>query len=140
VTHSISARLAGIVVTAGLVLAALAVPAATLAADPGAAPSGSIVDEEPTDTQPTDPVPTDAGDEGEVVYDPIFLTPTPDATPMGEVRGITSRPLVTPPPTDTIRSADAAATDAGIRSILVVLAGLSSMVLLLGRLPAARRR
>ncbi len=131
-THSIQARLAGIVVAAGLVVAALAAPVAAFAAEPGADPSGSSADAQPTEAQPTDG--------GEVVYDPIFLTPTPDATPVGEVRAITSRPDPTPPATDSIGGPATRTSGSGVEAILLGLAGLSSMVLLLGRVPAARRR
>jgi hypothetical protein len=104
-------------------------------------------DELPTDATPTDELPTDAAptdelptDDGEIVYDPIFITPTPEATPVGDVLAATGRPDVTPPATDTIGAARATTSGSGYQGVLLVLAGLSTSVLLLGRVPAARRR
>jgi hypothetical protein len=103
-----------------------------------AAPTDELPpDELPTDATPTDELPTD---DGEIVYDPIFITPTPEATPVGDVLAATGRPDVTPPATDTIGAARATTSGSGYQGVLLVLAGLSTSVLLLGRVPAARRR
>ena len=135
-------RLAGALVAGWLVLASLGVPVAALAADPT-----------PTDAQPTDAQPTDAaasgevmddGFEGEVVHDPYFVSPepdaTPDAVPVGSTKGVTGRPEVTPPATDTIWVTAGRQGGANVPILLVALAALSITVLALGRIPAARRR
>ena len=138
-----------------LLVAALSAPAAALAAQPVAGQPVTIafaadgddqdappVDEQPTDEQPTDEQPTDAQptDDGVVVYDPVFITPAPVATPVGEVRGVTGRPDVTPPATDTIDGSGLTTAGRGVEPVLVVLGGLSALILLLGRVPGARRR
>jgi hypothetical protein len=133
-----------------LLVAALSAPAAALAAQPVAGQPVTIafaadgddqdappVDEQPTDAQPTDAEPTD---DGVVVYDPVFITPAPVATPVGEVRGVTGRPDVTPPATDTIATPAATTAGRGVEPVLLVLGGLSALILLLGRMPDARRR
>ena len=99
-------------------------------------------DEQPTDEQPTNDEPTGETptDEGVVVYDPVFITPTPDATPVGEVRGVIGHPGLTPPATDTVVAPAAATPGSGLQAVLLALAGLSALILLLGRVPDARRR
>ena len=87
------------------------------------------VDEQPTDARPTDAQPTD---DRVVVYDPVFITPAPVATPVGEVRGATGRPDVTPPATDTIAGSGPDSRTRP-RPVLLVLGGLSALILLLGR-------
>jgi hypothetical protein len=137
-------------VGAALLVAAFAAPAAALAAQPVAGHPVTIplaadgddkdappVDEQPTDAQPTDEQPTD---DGVVVYDPEFITPAPAATPVGEVRGVTGRPDVTPPATDTIAAPGSGTAGRGLELVLLVLGGLSALILLLGRTPGARRR
>lgn len=81
----------------------------------------------------------DTTDDGEVAVDDGFVTPDPSGTPVGEVRGVTGRPDMTPPPTDTIAAPAGIAANGGFQAILLVLAGLSTLVLVLGRVPAARR-
>jgi hypothetical protein len=153
VTHTTLARLAGSLAGVTLLIAALAAPAATLAArQPIADPPATTVvaqsdgedptgDQQPTDAPPTDAPPTDGQPtDGDVVYDPVFITPTPDATPVGAVRSATGRPEVTPPATDTIGSPGRSAPTAAVEGVLAVLGGLSALILLLGRPPGARRR
>ena len=149
------ARIAGTLAGCVLLVATVAAPAAALAAQPVAGHPVTIplaadgddqdaqpVDEEPTDALPPDEVPTDAQptDDGVVVYDPVFITPAPAATPVGEVRGVTGRPDVTPPATDTIAAPGSGTAGRGLELVLLVLGGLSALILLLGRVPSARRR
>ena len=149
------ARMARTLAGVALLAAAFAAPAAALAAHPVAGHPVTIplaadgddqdappVDEQPTDAQPTDEQPTDAQptDDGVVVYDPVFITPAPAATPVGEVRGVTGRPDVTPPATDTIAAPGSGTAGRGLELVLLVLGGLSPLILLLGRVPGARRR
>ncbi len=149
------ARMARTLAGVALLVAAFAAPAAALAAQPVAGHPVTIplaadgddqdappVDEQPTDEQPTDEQPTDAQptDDGVVVYDPVFITPAPVATPVGEVRGVTGRPDVTPPATDTIDGSGSTTAGRGLEPVLLVLGGLSALILLLGRVPGARRR
>ena len=143
------ARMARTLAGVALLVAAFAAPAAALAAQPAAGHPVTIplaadgddqdappVDEQPTDAEPTDAHPTDDG----VVYDPVFITPAPVATPVGEVRGVTGRPDVTPPATDTIAGSGSTTAGRGLEPVLVVLGGLSALILLLGRMSGARRR
>ena len=138
-------RLAGAILSGLLVLAALVAPMAALAAD------GT----EPTDAQPTERQPTDArrprpaqvlddGFDGEIVYDPYFISPEPDATPemapVGAVRGATGRPQLTPPATDTTGVTADRQGGTSVPLLLVALAAFSTTVLALGRAPAVRRR
>ena len=71
-------------------LASLGAPMAAFAADPGA------TDAQPTDPQPTDAAPSgdvmDDGFDGEVVYDPYFISPEPDAAGRDTRRGARSAP------------------------------------------------
>ena len=139
-------RLAGALFAGALVLASIGAPMAAFAADPGA-----------TDAQTTDPQPTDAaatgdvmddGFEGEVVYDPYFISPEPDATsdatpeaaPLGAVKGDIGRPALTPPATDTTAATSARQGGPGVPFLLAALAALSLTVVGLGRIPVARRR
>jgi hypothetical protein len=146
-------RLAGFIASGGLLVAALATPtqafatgpspthqdavcdAADGATDPCAAP-GVDPTRDPTDDQPDVEEPAD---DGEIVYDKEFVTPAPERMPVGAVLGATSRPVMTPPATDTLGEGAGVAPGSGIQAILLVLAGLSSTVLVLGRTPAARR-
>ena len=155
-THTTTvARMARTLAGVALLVAAFAAPAAALAAQPVAGHPVTIplaadgddqdappVDEQPTDAQPTDEQPTDAEptDDGVVVYDPVFITPAPAATPIGEVRAATGRPDVTPPATDTINGHGSTTVGRGLEPVLIVLGGLSALILLLGRVPGARRR
>jgi len=144
------ARMARTLAGVALLVAAFAAPAAALAAQPAAghpvtiplAADGDDQDAPPVDEQPTDAEPTDAQptDDGVVVYDPVFITPAPVATPVGEVRGVTGRPDVTPPATDTIAGSGSTTAGRGLEPVLVVLGGLSALILLLGRMSGARRR
>ena len=149
------ARMARTLAGVALLVAAFAAPAAALAAQPVAGHQVTIplaadgddqdaqpVDEEPTDALPPDEVPTDAQptDDGVVVYDPVFITPAPVATPVGEVRAVVGRPDVTPPATDAIDGRGARPAGRGPEALLLVLGGLSALILLLGRVPGARRR
>ena len=78
----------------------------------------------------------------EISIDETFVTPTPVATPVSEVLGATGRPERvhrTPPPTDAM-AAPASEPGTGFQLILLLAAASSSLVLLAGRLPVARRR
>lgn len=142
--------MAGTLAGAVLLVATFAAPAAAFAGQPVGASQATIpltadgdgqdappVDEQPTDEQPTNSQPTD---DGVVVYDPVFITPAPVATPAGEIRGVTGRPDVTPPATDTIDRPGSTTAGRGLEPVLLVLGGLSALILLLGRVPGARRR
>jgi len=120
-----------------LLLATAAVPA-VLAADDGAPAADPTPAVEPT-AQP-DPTPTPFDGNGEITIDPTFITstPTPAATPVGEVLGATGRPDATPPATDTIMAVTAPSTSLHVL-LLLAIAG-SVLALLAARLPAARRR
>jgi hypothetical protein len=76
---------------------------------------------------------------GEISVDPTFITPEPAATPASEVLGTKGRPERTPPPTDAV-SVPAQAPGTGLQVLLLLGAAGSSLVLLVGRLPVARRR
>ena len=144
------ARVAGILAGGLLLVVAVAAPAAALTAHPNAglavtiplAADGDNQDVPPVDEQPTDAQPTDAQPTGDavVVYDPVFITPAPVATPIGEVRGVVGRPGVTPPATDTIDGRGVPTAGRSVEALLLVLGGLSALILLLGRVPGARRR
>ena len=143
--HTLS-RLAGALFAGSLVLASLGAPMAAVAADP--APT----DVQPTDSQPTDAAPSDDamddGFDGEVVYDPYFTSPepdgssdvTPEAAPVGAVTGVSGRPQVTPPATDTIGTRSGRQGVPGVPLLAAALAALSLTVVVLGRIPVARRR
>lgn len=112
-----------------LVLAAVLVPA-VLAAD---APA-------PVEPTPSaEPTPTPPDGNGEIVIDPTFITstPTPTATPAGEVQGATGRPDRTPPATDTISAETAPGT--GLQVLLLLAISGCSFALLAARVPPARR-
>jgi hypothetical protein len=155
-------RLAGACTASLLIIAALGSPAATYAASAVAdAPvrqqassdgAGDDGDAQPTDAQPTDAQPTgaaptegmDDGFEGEVVYDPFFVSPDPDDTPAGSpatrVVRSTDRPGLTPPATDTPAEVVAATGGSGVLLLLAGLAALSITVFALGRVPGTRAR
>jgi hypothetical protein len=132
---------------AGLLGLALVAPMAALAADGPGPVDAPPTDAQPTDAQPTDAQPTeviDDGIDGEVVYDPYFVSPEPDATPetapVAAVRGGTGRPRLTPPPTDTAGIVPDHAGGSGVPLLLVALAALSFTVPVLGRAPGVRHR
>ena len=155
-------RLAGACTASLLIIAALGSPAATYAASAVAdAPvrqqassdgAGDDGDAQPTDAQPTGATPTgatptegmDDGFEGEVVYDPFFVSPDPDDTPAGSpatrVVRSTDRPGLTPPATDTPAEVVAATGGSGVLLLLAGLAALSITVFALGRVPGTRAR
>ena len=90
----------------------------------------------------------DDGFDGEVVYDPYFVSPEPDgssdatseAAPVGAVKRVTGRPELTPPATDTIGAMTGRQAGQGVSFLLAALASLSLTVVALGRIPVARRR
>jgi hypothetical protein len=155
-------RLAGACTASLLIIAALGSPAATHAASAvadapvrqqassdGAGEDGAAqpTDAQPTDAQPTGAAPTegmDDGFEGEVVYDPFFVSPDPDDTPAGSpatrVVRSTDRPGLTPPATDTPAEVVAATGGSGVLLLLAGLAALSITVFALGRVPGTRAR
>ena len=109
--------------TAIALLLALGAATSAFAADP----SGDIVISET-------PNPS-----GEISNDPPFVTPEPAATPVSEVMGAKGRPERTPPPTDTVGE-PAQAPGSGLQVLLLLGAAGSTLVLIAGRLPVARRR
>ena len=131
-------RLGGALLAGSLLLATLATPLTAFAADPesqpvDAAPSGDVMDD---------------GFDGEVVYDPYFVSPepdassdeTPDTAPVDAMKGDIARPALTPPATDTTAVTSAGQGGAGVLLLLAALAALSITVVALGRIPVARRR
>ena len=134
-------RLAGALFPGLLLVAALVAPVAALAAD-GGGPTEQPTDAQPTDAQPTEVL--DDGFDGEIVYDPYFISPEPDSTPeaapVGAVVRSTDQPRLTPPPTDTMGVPAGRHGGTGVPLLLVALAALSITGLALGRAPAVRRR
>jgi hypothetical protein len=105
----------------------------------GAAGSVAAADGDftPPPTTEESAAPTD-----EIAIDEVFVTPTPAATPVSEVLGATGRPqhaTRTPPPTDAL-VAPASEPGSGLQMILLLGIAGSSLVLVAGRLPVARRR
>ena len=137
-THHTLQRLGGALLAGSLLLATLGAPMTAFAADP---------DSQPVDAAPSGDV-MDDGFDGEVVYDPYFISPepdassdvTPEAAPVNAVKGDIGRPALTPPATDTTRVAAAGHGGAGVPFLLAALAVLSITVVALGRIPVARRR
>ena len=125
-------RLAGALLAGSVVLASLGAPMTAFAADPvpsDAAPSGGVMDD---------------GFDGEVVFDPYFISPEPDVTPpaapVDVLKGDIGRPALTPPATDTPSVTARGQAGAGVPVLLAALAILSITVVALGRFPVARRR
>ena len=135
-------RFAGALITGLLVLASLGAPMAASAADP-VPPDAQPADAQPTDTAPSGDAMED-GFDGEVVFDPYFVSPEPDATPeaapVDALKGDIGRPALTPPATDTITVTSGRQGGAGALILLAGLATLSITVVALGRIPVARRR
>lgn len=139
-------RLAGVLVAGSLALATLGAPVTALAAGPAPA------DAQPTEAQPTNVAPSgdvmDDGFDGEVVYDPSFVSAEPDHTSdetpekalVDSTSGDVARPALTPPATDTTAVVAGRRGGAGVPLLLAALAALSITVLALGRIPIARRR
>jgi hypothetical protein len=133
-------RLIGALFAGSLALSTVAAPIAVFAADP--APG----DTQPADAQPAEAEPTevlDDGFEGEVIYDPTFISPQPDeapqATAMGALKGEIG-PALTPPATDTITLGSGRQGGPGVPLLIGALAILTISVVALGRIPAARGR
>ena len=135
-------RIAGAALSGLLVIAALVAPVAALARRRRPAHGRQPTDAQPTEGQPTDGL--DDGFDGEVVYDPYFISPEPDATAdVSSLRAVlrtTSRPQLTPPATDAAGIRSGRQGGAGVPLLLGALAALSITVLALGRVPAVRRR
>lgn len=131
VTRPTTSRAAGIVATAVL-LVLLAAPSLVLATEPG-----------PDDVPTVQPHSTEAPTDGEVVYDGPFIDPTPDVTPEstdGDANlGAPQRAVVTPPATDALDGGPDRVPGVGVELLLLAVAGLSPIILLAGRVPAARR-
>jgi hypothetical protein len=125
-------RLAGALFAGSLVLAALGAPMTAFAAGPV-----------PSDEALSDGV-MDDGFEGEVVFDPYFISPEPDVTPQAApvdaLKGDIGRPALTPPATDTTSVTAGSHGGAGVPLLLAGLTILSITVVALGRIPVARRR
>lgn len=125
---------------AALVLAAALSPS-VLAADPtGDGPASSGPTAGPTVAPAPTPEPGSVPGDGEISIDPTFITETPEptATPAGSVAGVTDRPRVTPPPTDTDPTSAPSGTSLQVLSVLAVAVLLPA--LLVGRSPGGRRR
>ena len=133
-----------------LLIAALGGPVATYATttpapraeQPLAATDGAERDAEPTDAQPTEIL--DDGFDGEVAYDPYFISPEPDetapASPAAMVTRSTPGPGLTPPATDAVLDVGPATGGRSVPLLLAALAVLSITVYALGRVPGARVR
>jgi hypothetical protein len=143
-------RLTSALLLALLAALLLALPgAASVSAAEPSASSGDPSASQPEPSQSADPsqsaAPTPQPTDGEVVVDPTFFTPTPEATqpsdagPSGTVAGVTGRPEVTPPATDAL-AAGAASPGAGLPVLIAALAALSLVALVAAQLPAIRRR
>ena len=76
--------------------------------------------------------------DGDVSIDGPFLTPTPTIAPDGAVLGATATPAVTPPATD-VSTRGAATAGVETQLLFLVLAGVCSVTLLVGRPPARIR-
>lgn len=120
--------------TLALSAGAVAYAADDIAPSPDAS---AVVAPTPTDDATTTPGPTAGG--GEISIDPPFVTPTPDATPSSEVLGAAGRPELTPPPTDAV-GGRTTAPGSGVAVLLLLAIAATSLMLLAGRLPVARRR
>jgi len=110
-----------IMATAVALLLALAAASSVLAADP-------------TD----DPFVSETPNPSEIAIDPTFVTPEATPTPVSEVLGATGRPQRTPPPTDTV-GAPSQSPGAGLQALLLLGVAGITLVLMVGRLPVARR-
>jgi hypothetical protein len=80
-----------------------------------------------------------SGGSGEISIDPVFLTPTPDATTATIPRSSTRRPDPTPPATDAVMPASAEAGP-GSPALIPLVAAAFLILLIAARLPAARHR
>jgi hypothetical protein len=121
--------------------ASCAIPGGQLApevADAVPATEATPADEPPPSAEPSQSFDPSIPGDGEVSIDGPFLTPTPSTTPSGAVLGATGVPVLTPPPTD-VTGRGAASAGGGLPLLLLALAGLSSIALIVGRVPAARR-
>jgi len=98
----------------------------------------AVLAAEPAASQSATPAPTDDGTppDGEISVDPTFVAPTPS----GAVLAATGRPDPTLPPTDAITMTASSGGTALLALLIVLLAAVSVLVLLVGRLPDARRR
>lgn len=134
--------LLGAVTATLLLLAALGGPVATYAAEPD--PTPAIEEAGGAVPTPAEPVVLDDGFEGEVVYDPFFVSPEPDSTPASSVTRTVARstgaPRLTPPATDALATVRPAVGGASVPLLLAALAALSITVFALGRMPGARTR
>jgi hypothetical protein len=119
---------------ATVLLLVLALAPAALAAD-GDDPVATDAAPTPAPTLAPDPTATPFDGNGEIVVDETFIT-TPTSTPAGQVRGATGAPQRTPPATDTVGVP--ATHGSGLQPLLVLLAGGSSVALVLGSLPVLR--
>jgi hypothetical protein len=97
--------------------------------------ASSVLADDPTDDPFASAAPNPSG---EIAVDPTFITPRPTATPKSEVLGATGRPQRTPPPTDTV-GAPSQSPGSGLQVLLVLGVAGSTLVLIVGRLPVARR-
>ena len=98
---------------------------------PTTAPNDQPTDQ-PTTDQPTTDQPTTAP-----TADPAQPTVAPTSTPVGDVKGVTGKPELTPPPTDTM-SASTTTTGSSWQMLLLGLAGVLATVLVLT--PATSRK
>lgn len=120
-------------IATGLVVLAMVLAPAAQAADE---PQPRVLPTPPTPTAVAGPTATPFDGNGEIVIDPTFIIET--ATPAGDVEGLTGRPDVTPPPTDTITATTTPGT--GLQVLLVLGVVGSLLALLAARSPVARGR
>ena len=130
VKRSLVASIASVALSLALLAAA---GPAVLAVDSSVSESAAPVGPAPAAT----PVPPDDGTppDGEISVDPTFITAPPSAA----VLAATARPDPTLPPTD-VTAATATAGGATLHALLLVLAAVSTLILLATRTPHARRR
>jgi hypothetical protein len=80
-----------------------------------------------------------SGGSGEISIDPVFITPTPEATPASVVKGSTHRPDPTPPSTDASASTQTQ-PGPGSPALLALVSAACLILLVAARLPATRHR
>jgi hypothetical protein len=105
--------------------------------------SAAAADEQvtPPSTEASAPAPDSlpSGGSGEISIDPVFITPTPEATPASVVKGSTRRPDPTPPSTDATASTQAHPRP-GSPALLVLVSAACLILFFAARLPVARHR
>jgi len=93
----------------------------------------------PTPTEAPTATPTPTPTDGQPTPTEAVPTPT-DAPPSGDVKGETSKPKTTLPPTDTIDGSGTGGTGSGLPIILIALLGIAVAVGLLSPTSNRSRR